>query len=178
MKRTLAMSAAATVAGGLVAFSLASYASSSAGRESSPSGDPYAAAALDLSSTSNPPASATGKRAFLHGERVVKDEYGKVVTVDSQRGTVTASSMTSLTVKSSDATTWTWTLDHDTKTRGSNLETEPGSSVKVGDTVAVAGQRAGDIRTARMVVDPPPNLKGLRGDLRKLRQDLRNLRLR
>ena len=90
---------------------------------------------------------------------------------------MTAASATSLTVKSDDATTWTWTLNADTKVRGANLKVEPASSIKVGDTVVVAGQRSGDTRTARAVVDPPPNLKNLRPDLKQLRKDLQRLRL-
>ncbi len=180
MKRTLAIAAAGTLAGGVIAFSLASYASSDT--HTSSSDDPYTVAALDVSSTPSPssttaPAKGASGRTLLHGERVVKDKDGKIITVDAQRGTVTAASSTSLTVKSDDATTWTWTLTSDTKVRGAGLKIEPASSIKVGDTVVVAGQRTGDTRTARLVADPPPNLQGLREDLRKLRRDLRNLRL-
>jgi hypothetical protein len=189
MKRTVAIAAASTVAGGIIAFSLASYASSSDGSSrSTSSGDPYTIAALDVAdpstpsstpstpSTSGAPAAPPAGRQFLHGERVAKDKEGKVITVDSQRGSVTATSATSLTVKSDDATTWTWTLTKDTKVRGANLKIEPASTIKVGDTVVVAGQRTGDTRTARLVADPPPNLNGLRPDLRKLRKDLERLR--
>lgn len=191
MIRTLAVAAAATIAGGVAAFSVASYASSD--HNSTSSNDPYTAAALDVASgniasasdpTSSPsPSGGSGgsngsskaKRQFLHGERVVTDQDGKIITVDGQRGAVTAASATSLTVKSDDGTIWTWTITKETKVRGADLKTEPATSIKVGDTVAVGGQRTGDTRTARAVIDPPPAAKDLRGDLRKLRRDLRML---
>lgn len=187
MKRTLLVATAATIAGGVTAFSIASYASSD---EKAPaSADAYTAAALDLADTSSAPSppsppgppskpgsAKAGQRQFQHGEAVVRDKTGKLITVDRQRGSVTAASATSLTVKSSDGTSWTWTINKDTKVRGPNLKIEPVSDVKVGDTVAVGGQRSGDTRTARAVIDPPPTFKDLRGDLRKLRHDLRILR--
>lgn len=188
MKRTLAVAAAATIAGGVAAFSVASYASSD--HNSTSSNDPYTAAALDvasgnIASASDPTpspspsggsnGSSRAKRQFLHGERVVKDKDGKIITIDGQRGAVTAASATSLTVKSDDGTSWTWTITKDTKVRGTDLKTEPATSIKVGDTVAVGGQRTGNTRTARAVIDPPPAGKDLRGDLRKLRRDLRML---
>lgn len=172
MKRTLAIASAATIAGGVIAFSLASYASSgdtSAGAP--PSSDDVYAAAVSTTAPTTP----TGQRQFLHGERVVRDKDGKIITVDVQRGTVTAVSSSSMTVRSSDGTTWTWTLNGDTKVRGADLKQEATSNIKVGDTVAVAGQRTGDTRTARAVADPPPNLSNLRRDMRQLRRDLRRL---
>jgi ABC-type transport system substrate-binding protein len=165
MKRTLAVAAAAAVAGGVVAFSLGAYASSD-----NPSGTP------SPSSTASAPKAAV-ERTLLHGERVVRDVNGKIITVDAQRGSVTAVSASSLTVKSADATTWTWTLSNDTKVRDAKLKSTSASTIKVGDSVVVIGPRTGDTRTARLIADPPPNHTGLRNDLRKLRRDLRNLRL-
>jgi len=184
MKRTLLVATAAAIAGGVTAFSIASYASSDEKPPASSAGDAYTAAALDLADTSSNPAPAPpggpakpGNHAqFQHGEAVVRDKDGKLITVDRQRGSVTAASATSITVKSSDGTSWTWTIDKDTKVRGPNLKTEPASNIKVGNPVAVGGQRSGDTRTARAVIDPPPTTKDLRGDLRKLRRDLRILR--
>jgi hypothetical protein len=172
MKRTLAIASAAAIAGGVLAFSLASYATSGdkSGGSPSSSDNVYAAA---VSTTT--PSAPTGQRQLLHGERVVKDKNGTIITVDVQRGTVTAVSSSSMTIRSSDGTTWTWTLNGDTKVRGANLNKEATSNIKVGDTVVVAGQRTGDTRTARAVGDPPPNLSQLRGDLRRLRRELRHL---
>jgi hypothetical protein len=59
--------------------------------------------------------------------------------------------------------------------RGADLKKEAVSSIKVGNTVGVAGQRIADTRTARAIGDPPPNLSNLRQDLRQLRRDLRRL---
>ena len=165
MKRTLAAAAAAAVAGGIVAFSLGAYASSD---------DPSSTAGP--STTAGAP-KAPAERTLLHGERVVRDKDGKIITVDAQRGSVTAVSASSLTVKSDDATTWTWTLSSDTRVRGADLKPSSSSSIKVGDTVVVMGPRTGNTRTARLVADPPPNHTKLRNDLRELRRDLRNLRL-
>jgi hypothetical protein len=170
MKRTLAIASAAAIAGGVIAFSIASYATSGDTPAGPPSSDVYAAA---LSTAA--PATPTGHRELLHGERVVKDKDGTIITVDVQRGTVTAVSASSMTVRSSDGTTWTWTLNGNTKVRGADLKKEAVSSVKVGNTVAVAGQRTADTRTARAIGDPPPNLSNLRRDLRQLRRDLRQL---
>src|SRR5215468_184350 len=164
MKRTLAIAGAAAIAGGVIAFSVASYATSSnttAGSRSS-SDDVYAAAVSTAT-----PGKASGHRELLHGERVVKDKDGTIITVDVQRGTVTAVSESSMTVRSSDGTTWTWTLNSDTRVRGADLKKEAVSSIKVGNTVGVAGQRIADTRTARAIGDPPPNLSNLRQDLRQ-----------
>jgi uncharacterized protein DUF5666 len=172
MKRTLAIASAAAIAGGVIAFTLASYASSggTSGGSPSPPDDIYAAA---LSTTTTAP--PAGQRQLLHGERVLKDKDGTIVTVDAQRGTVTAISPSSMTVRSSDGTTWTWTLNGNTKVRGADLKKETTSKIEVGDTVAIAGQHTGGTRTARAVGDPPPNLSSLRQDLRHLRRDLRRL---
>jgi hypothetical protein len=189
MKRTLLVATAATIAGGVTAFSIASNASSDEKPPTSSVGDAYTAAALDLADTSSTAAAPTptptpsggpaksGQHAqFQHGEAVVRDKDGKLITVDRQRGSVIAAPATSITVRSSDGTSWAWTIVKDTKVRGPNLKTEPASNIKVGNTVAVGGQRSGDTRTARAVIDPPPTAKDLRGDLRKLRRDLRILR--
>ena len=171
MKRTLAIASAAAIAGGVIAFSIASYATSGDTSASPPSSNDVYAAALSTAA----PATPTGHRQLLHGERVVKDNDGTIITVDIQRGTVTAVSASSMTVRSSDGTTWTWTLNGNTKVRGADLKKEAVSSIKVGNTVAVGGQRTGDTRTARAIGDPPPNLSDLRRDLRQLRRDLRHL---
>jgi Domain of unknown function (DUF5666) len=172
MKRTLVVASAAAIAGGVIAFSVASYAASGGTSSGSPpSSDDIYAAAL----TTPAPATPAGQRQLLHGERVLKDKDGTIITVDAQRGTVTAASASSMTVRSSDGTRWTWTLNGNTKVRGANLRKEPTSDIKIGDTVAVAGHRTDDIRTARAIGDPPPYLSNLRRDLRQLRRDLRQL---
>ena len=171
MKRTLAIASAAAIAGGVIAFSIASYATSGDTSAGPPSSDNVYDAALSTPAPGTP----TGHRELLHGERVVKDKDDTIITVDVQRGTVTAVSESSMTVRSSDGTTWTWTLNSDTKVRGADLKKEAVSSIKVGNTVGVAGQRIADTRTARAIGDPPPNLSNLRQDLRQLGRDLRRL---
>src|SRR5215471_19469381 len=96
MKRTLAIASAAAIAGGVTAFSLASYATSGNTSSGSPpsSDDAYAAAVSTAA-----PATPNGQRQLLHGERVVKDKDGKIITIDVQRGTVTAASPSSMTVR-------------------------------------------------------------------------------
>jgi hypothetical protein len=177
MKRTLVIAAAAAVSAGIIAFSVGAYASS--GTASHPASALPAPAGLAAVSTPSAPAAPSAPvraRTLLHGEHVVKDKAGKIVTVDSQRGVVTAASATALTVKSADGTTWTWTLNGDTRVRGANLQKGATSDLKLGDTVIVTGPRTGDTRTAKVVGDPPPNLKGLKADLQKLRKDLQRLR--
>lgn len=187
MKRTLLVATAATIAGGVTAFSIASYASSNETPPGSSPDDAYTMAALDMADAaavdpaSAPPSGSggsgkTGQRQLQHGGAVVRDKDGKMITVARQRGSVTAASATSITVKSADGVSWTWAIDKDTTVRGPQLKTEPVSDLKVGDTVAIGGQRSGDTRTARTVVDPPPTRSEVRKDLRKLRRDLRILR--
>src|SRR5213080_4328387 len=102
MKRTLLVATAATIAGGVTAFSIASFASSDETPPASPGGDAYAGAALDLADTSSTPSPApsggpakSGQHAqFQHGEAVVRDKNGKLITVDRQRGSMTAASAT------------------------------------------------------------------------------------
>src|SRR5437899_1761899 len=88
--RTTLYRTAATIAGGVTAFSIASFASSDETPPASPGGDAYAAAALDLADTSSTPSPApsggpakSGQYAqFQHGEAVVRDKTGKLITVD------------------------------------------------------------------------------------------------
>lgn len=172
MKRTLIIASAAAIAGGVITFSVASSAASGGASARMPAApdDLYAAALSTVA-----PAAPPGKGQLLHGERVVRDKHGTIITIDTQRGTVRAVSASSMSVRSSDGTTWTWTLNGTTKVRGANLRAVKISSIKVGDAVAVAGERTGDSRTARAVADPPPQLSKLRRDLRHLRRDLRRL---
>jgi hypothetical protein len=103
----------------------------------------------------------------LHGEAIVKDpSSGATVIQDFQTGKVTAISSSSMTVRSADGTTWTWTLSADTRAHKGFADLSV-SAIKVGDTVAVSGIRSGDTRTAQHVADPPPDPQKLRQDLQK-----------
>ncbi|MGK5555784.1 DUF5666 domain-containing protein [Actinomadura kijaniata] len=103
-----------------------------------------------------------GMFGALHGEFTVKDKDGKYVLRDVQRGQVTAASATSLTVKSEDGTSWTWTVNGDTRV----ARNEKITSLKAGDTVRVVGTRSGETRTAAFVGKPPADGDRKKGDRR------------
>jgi hypothetical protein len=90
------------------------------------------------------------RRDTLHGEAVVQTKDGSK-TVVVQRGKVTAISDTSVTVKSSDGFTLTWTfgdklhvVEHRTKIAA--------EAISSGDEIGVAGRRDGDKTVARLIV--------------------------
>jgi hypothetical protein len=95
-----------------------------------------------------------GGRA-LHGEFVVKDKDGKFVTLLSQRGEVTAVDSGSITLKSEDGFTKSYTVNDDTKVRRNHDQAEIGD-VKVGDKAAVVAVKDGDGGTARTVIAHVP----------------------
>ncbi|WP_097326859.1 hypothetical protein [Paractinoplanes atraurantiacus] len=87
------------------------------------------------------------KRAYLrkntlHGEIVVQGKDGPKTLV-VQRGTVTATDDGSLSVKSTDGFTQTWTKAEKFTVRG---------DLKTGVEVGVAGRKEGDKTLARLVV--------------------------
>jgi hypothetical protein len=94
-------------------------------------------------------------RHTLHAEGVVQTDEG-LKTVVVQRGTVTAASPTSITVKSSDGYTVTWTVVDTTKVIVNRARSEI-SAVAVGAEVGVAGSKEGDATTARLIVVPIKN---------------------
>ncbi|MFG2013045.1 hypothetical protein ACGFNF_28675 [Micromonospora sp. NPDC048868] len=93
------------------------------------------------------------RRDALHGEAVVRTKDGGTRTVAVQRGEVTAVDGDSMTVKSADGFTMTWTFGD--KLRVVERRTTIRSAdVKVGTTVGVAGAKEGDGGVARLVVVP------------------------
>ncbi|KAA9153621.1 hypothetical protein FPZ12_034140 [Amycolatopsis acidicola] len=80
----------------------------------------------------------------LHGEYVVSDGNGGYTTELMQTGTVTEISATSLTAKSTDGYTKTYTIDSGTAV-GDNQNI---SSIATGDTVTVVASVSGDTATA------------------------------
>ncbi|GAA3836585.1 hypothetical protein [Amycolatopsis tucumanensis] len=80
----------------------------------------------------------------LHGEYVVSDGNGGYTTELMQIGTVTEVSATSLTARSDDGYTKTYTIDSDTAV-GDNADL---SSIATGDTVTVVASVSGDAATA------------------------------
>ncbi|HEX6469117.1 MAG TPA: DUF5666 domain-containing protein, partial [Streptosporangiaceae bacterium] len=110
----------------------------------------------------------------LYGETVAKADDGSIKAFDWQNGQVTGVSGSSVTVRSSDGTTWTWTLTGDTLVR-KNKKDGSASDIAAGDKVAIAGARSGGTRTAARVMDPAPDLSKLRQRLPDLRDRLPRL---
>ncbi len=88
-------------------------------------------------------------RRPVHGELVVPVKDG-FRTVRVQRGEVTESKASSLTVKSPDGYTATWSVDRDTRVRKQGKEASL-TEVKAGDRVLVRGPKTEDGATARIV---------------------------
>jgi hypothetical protein len=86
------------------------------------------------------------KKNTLHGEITVQRKAG-VETIVVQRGQVTAVDGASLSVKSADGFTRTWTRDDRTRVRQDRRTADPGA-IKAGSQVGVAGTGA----TARLIV--------------------------
>jgi hypothetical protein len=81
----------------------------------------------------------------LHGEYVVSDGNGNYTTEILQNGEVTAISDTSITAKSEDGYTKTYTIDSDT--------TSDLSSIATGDDVTITATVSGDTATVETVVE-------------------------
>jgi hypothetical protein len=91
-------------------------------------------------------------RHLLHGEFVVQTQDG-TKTLVVQRGTVTAVSATSLTVKSADGFTLTWTVGSPLHVVVNRVQAHF-SAIAVGATVGVAGVKESGTPTARLIVEP------------------------
>ena len=78
---------------------------------------------------------------------------GGTKTVAVQRGEVTAIDGDSMTVKSTDGFTMTWTFGEDLRVVERRTTVQP-SEVKVGTTLGVAGAKDGDRGVARLIVIP------------------------
>jgi hypothetical protein len=87
-----------------------------------------------------------------HGSVTVQTRNGDK-TIDVQRGTITAISSTSMTVKSADGFTLTWTFGDKMRVLENRATIQP-TAVKAGETVGVAGEKNGSTETARLVVIP------------------------
>jgi hypothetical protein len=88
----------------------------------------------------------------LHGEATVQTDEG-LKTVVAQRGSVTAVDSSSVTVKSTDGYTLTWTLGPNSIVVVNRARSQI-SAVQVGTAVGVAGSRDGDTVTVRLLVVP------------------------
>jgi hypothetical protein len=92
------------------------------------------------------------RKGMLHGEAVVQTDQG-TKTVVVQRGTVTAIDASTVTVKSSDGFTLTWTFGSPLNVLEHRRRVQP-SAVVVGTEVGVAGARQGDLMIAQLIVVP------------------------
>ena len=86
----------------------------------------------------------------IHGSFVTPKQGGGYQTVDMQRGTVTAVSKDSITVKSEDGFSATYVVTADTMV---NAKRDGIASVKVGDQVGVMGIENAGKTTAVQIVD-------------------------
>jgi hypothetical protein len=93
-------------------------------------------------------------RNTLHGEAVVQTEEG-TKTVVVQRGAVTAITSTSVTVRSTDGFTLTWTFSDQLRVFERRNQVQPGA-VEVGAPIAVAGEKTGGGTVARLIVIARP----------------------
>ncbi|MGI5324896.1 DUF5666 domain-containing protein [Actinomadura nitritigenes] len=91
----------------------------------------------------------------VHGEATVRTKDGFRLA-DWQRGTITGVSGTTLTVRSADGATWTWTTNGDTRVRKDGGKSTL-SALASGAQVFVLGERSGDTRTAKLVRAPKKN---------------------
>jgi len=87
-----------------------------------------------------------------HGSVTVQTKNGDV-TIDVQRGVITAINSTTMTVKSADGFTLTWTFGDKMRVIENRGTIHP-SAVRVGETVGVAGEKNGSTEDARLVVIP------------------------
>ena len=119
----------------------------------------------DLAPAADPSPSASGAahpragklrrelgRHVEHGEVVVQTKKGDQ-TVDVQRGTVTAVTGSSVTVKSADGFTETWAFGSPLRVVKDRAAAQT-SDVRTGVTVGVAGIKNGSTVTANLIVIP------------------------
>ena len=95
---------------------------------------------------------ATIAKHVEHGSVTISTKNGDE-TIDVQRGTITAISSTSMTVKSADGFTLTWTFGDKMRVLEDRSTIQP-TDVTAGETVGVAGEKTGSTETARLVVIP------------------------
>jgi hypothetical protein len=91
-----------------------------------------------------------GPFGAIHGQFVTPKLGGGYQTIDTQRGTVTAVSSNSITVKSSDGYTRTYRVTSSTTVRARRAGI---GSVKTGQTVSVLATVSGSSATATQIVD-------------------------
>jgi hypothetical protein len=92
------------------------------------------------------------RKNLLHGEVVVQTRDG-TKTIVAQRGTVTAVDGSSMTVRSTDGFTLTWTFGENLRVveHGTRVQVD---RVQVGALLGVAGAKDGERSVARLIVIP------------------------
>jgi hypothetical protein len=90
------------------------------------------------------------RRNTLHGEITVQGKNG-VRTIVVQRGTITAVSASSVSVRSTDGYALTWTYGDKLRVV-QNRRTVATTALKSGAEIGVAGTRTGSATTARLIV--------------------------
>ncbi|MFK4085287.1 hypothetical protein ACI2LF_14335 [Kribbella sp. NPDC020789] len=147
---TIAAVAVTTTAGGVA------WAATSADPTPSPSvtpstpGEPQAGPGRGPGGGHGGPGMMFGQGGALHGEFVVKKDGGGYQTVATQRGEVTAVSTDSITVKSEDGYSRTYTLTEETLV---NAARDGIGDVKTGNTVFVSALVADGKATATSLND-------------------------
>jgi hypothetical protein len=96
------------------------------------------------------PGMGMGLGMAVHGTFVTPKQGGGYQTVDTQQGTVTGVSSTSITVKSVDGFSQTYSVDADTRV---NAKRDGIGSIKAGDEVAVMAIENGNDHKAVQIVD-------------------------
>ncbi|HKD96247.1 MAG TPA: hypothetical protein VKB69_01475 [Micromonosporaceae bacterium] len=91
-------------------------------------------------------------RHIEHGVVTVQTKNGDQ-TIAVQRGTVTSITDTTVTVKSSDGYTLTWTFGNPIHVIEHRTTVQP-KDITVGETIGIAGLQTGSTDTARLIVVP------------------------
>jgi len=91
-----------------------------------------------------------GLGGAIHGQATVPKSGGGYQTVDVQRGTVTAVSSSSITVKSADGYSATYVVSSSTEV---NAQAAGIGTVKVGDSVALTATGSGKSATVASIID-------------------------
>lgn len=117
------------------------------------SGTPASAATVTAPRTAQPPPGHPGwggAMAILHGQAVVAKRGGGYQTIDYQRGTITAVSMGSISVKSTDGFTQTYAV-----TGSTIVGAQRGGigSVSTGNEASVIATVSGKTATAVKIID-------------------------
>jgi hypothetical protein len=148
------------LAGVLAAGGATAYAASSGSAPATSAGSGQATAKASAKGKAKHKAKARTKarhglvRRGVHGQVTVKNgKTGAYTTREWQRGKVVSVSGTTVSVKSADGASWTWTADPKLKiTREGAKTTE--SVLKSGDTVVVLGKKSGSANDATRIYAP------------------------